>query len=235
MNNKKLLFVKDKYYNEILYYILDLLYLCLINNNNNKKITLLIKKNINNTSMYNNAADSLLHIIISNEYEKHIRKNKNLNNNNKNYTVNQYEIKSLLLKYLVLDCNANVNYKNLYGLTPLFMAVKYLKLDLLELLVLELGAHVDQNIFLDFSCSIHKGYETSCYEIIMNNVSCDCCCKNRNGNNELEKFSSEIRMLFNNELRLKCLTAKFIKVYFYRYKKEILKLNNSIQNFIEIH
>ena len=174
--------------------------------------------------------NSLLHIIISLEYDKHIIKRKMTNN------TNIYDIKSTLLTFLVLDCNVDVNNTNVHDITPLYVALgDKNNEDLVELIVQRLGGHVDQslNIHLPF-CLVHESnYKTSCYEIVMNNEAAIqlCYCYREEVS---DFFSDNIRQLFNNSVNLKCLAAKVIKKQKHRYNYKN-RLHSSVEYFINLH
>ena len=199
--NKEFKHVKNDAYNQLLYYTLDLLYLFIENNNNeenNNVIQLLFKQNFYTLRANNETFDSLLHIIISNDYEKHVYKRIN---NNEDYI---FQIQSSLLKYLILDCNVDINCINSYNTTPLFILLKNFNddnkeksLNLIKLLVIELGADIHQIVSLTFNRNVQKNYDVSCYNFVMNNLkSCcndDCSCYDDN-------FSDEICQIFNDNI-----------------------------------
>ena len=201
--NKEFNYIKNKCYNQLLFYTLDLLYLCIINdgdnNNNIKLIKCLLQDHFYSLKARNESFDSLLHIIVSDNYEKHnffFRNEKIITT-----TTTIDEIQYVLLKYLILDCNIDINCLNSYNCTPLFILLKKFKenedkyLYLIQLLIVELGANIDQMVSVKLNCLVHKDFDISCYDFVMYNYTSQCCC-----NDNDDSFSNELRQIFEDRL-----------------------------------
>ena len=214
--------MKNNIFLQLLYFVLDLLFLSIyiykekLEYEKRKEITYLLKTTFHQLYTHDKSLNSMLHIVISFNYDEHI------NNTRKKiyFDTSTYEVKSVLLKYLTLECKGNINIRNFYTETPLFVAVKSCQEDIIELLVEQLGAHVDQNIDI--------GYNTSCYEIVMNNVDVT-----HNQIDHIELYSDTLRqILSNNNITLQCIAARSVKKLKGWYKN---KLNSHIEHFIDLH
>ena len=184
-----------------LYFFLDILYLFLNynnndNNNNHRAIISLIQRG-------DFSGKLLLHIIVSYKFKIHVKSFLGIDE--------IFTVRSLLLKFLVVECGFEVNYKNNFNKTPLLIAaVENFELNLIKLLITELGAHVDMH--------------PSCYDFFMN--------KYNHYNDEENSSNDEIYQIINNSINLKCLSARVIKKHKIPYQKYLCPI---LEKFIDIH
>ena len=110
-------------------------------------------------------------MIISSEFKNHIAMYLNLD----------YMRRGLLLKFLVLDCGLNVNYRNNYE-TPLSVALGDYDYELVKLLIVELEAYINE----------------SCYNFIINAYHHHPETDNNEGMKEIYEIVQEKKHLYFN-------------------------------------